>query len=369
VYALEADLFAECIPGGEARFPAMTAADSLGNAQALDRWRHAVGLGYPGETTERPTPTVSGLPLARREPCPMRYGALPGLGLPVARVVMGSPDDPNMAHAAVMFDDYFEQGGNAFDTAFAYGRGRPEKQLGHWIKSRGVRREVVVITKGGHTPYCTPRDLSLQLAESLERLGLDSVDVYLLHRDNPDVPVGEFIDVLNEHFRAGRMRLFGGSNWTRPRLDQAAAYAAEHGLEPMRVLSNHLSLARMVRAPWPGCLDCWDREWRTWLGERNMPVLCWSAQARGFFRPRPRLERLVECWHADDNFERLRRATELAEARGVAPNSVALAYVLAQPFPTFALIGPKTLDETRSSLEALSVELSPAELEWLNLET
>jgi predicted dehydrogenase/aryl-alcohol dehydrogenase-like predicted oxidoreductase len=368
VYTLEADLFAASIPTGTARYPAMTAADSLGNAQALDRWRRAIGLAYPGETSELPTPTVSGLPLERRQPCPMQYGALPGVGLTVARVVMGSPEEPNMAHAAVMFDDYFEQGGNAFDTAFAYGRGRPEQQLGHWIRSRGVRREVVVITKGGHTPYCTPRHVSLQLKESLERLGLDYVDVYLLHRDNLDVPVGEFVDVLNEHFHAGRIKLFGGSNWSRARLEQADAYAAKHGLEPTRVLSNQLSLARMVRAPWPGCLDCWDSEWRAWLGARQMPVLCWSAQARGFFRQRPRLERLVECWHAEDNFERLRRADELGRERGVAPNSIALAWVLAQPYPTFALIGPKTLDETRSSLEALTVELGPAELKWLNLE-
>jgi aryl-alcohol dehydrogenase-like predicted oxidoreductase len=134
------------------------------------------------------------------------------------------------------------------------------------------------------------------------------------------------------------------------------------------VVSNQLSLARMVREPWPGCLDCGGSEWRAWLTERQMPVLAWSAQARGFFRPRARLERLVESWHADDNFERRRRVTELALERGVAPNSIALAYVLAQPFPTFALIGPKTLDETRSSLEALTVRLSPAELAWLNLE-
>ena len=76
----------------------------------------------------------------------------------------------------------------------------------------------------------------------------------------------------------------------------------------------------------------------------------------------------MRCWYSDDNFLRLDRANALAQKRGVLPINIALAYVLAQPFPTFPLIGPRTLSETRTSLPGLSVELTPDEVRWLNLE-
>ena len=104
-----------------------------------------------------------------------------------------------------------------------------------------------------------------------------------------------------------------------------------------------------------------------------MPLLAWSSQARGFFagpaHPDDRSdEELVRCWYSEDNFRRLARAEELAKKRGVLPINIALAYVLAQPFPTFALIGPRTLAETRSAARGLEVELTTEEVRWLNLE-
>ena len=77
---------------------------------------------------------------------------------------------------------------------------------------------------------------------------------------------------------------------------------------------------------------------------------------------------MSRCWYSNDNFERLRRARELAIAYGVPTIAIALAYVLHQPFPTFPLIGPRQLSETRTSFEALDVTLSADELKWLNLE-
>ena len=100
--------------------------------------------------------------------------------------------------------------------------------------------------------------------------------------------------------------------------------------------------------------------------------MAWSSQARGFFvraHPNDRTDpELVRCWYSEENFLRLERTKELARKHGVLPVNIALAYVLSQPFPTFALIGPRTLAETRTSLPALDVELSPDELRWLNLE-
>ena len=76
----------------------------------------------------------------------------------------------------------------------------------------------------------------------------------------------------------------------------------------------------------------------------------------------------MRCWYSDDNFQRLERAGELARRRGVLPINIALAYVLCQPFPTFPLIGPRTLAETGASAPALDIDLTPDELRWLKLE-
>ena len=76
----------------------------------------------------------------------------------------------------------------------------------------------------------------------------------------------------------------------------------------------------------------------------------------------------MRSWYSEDNFARKERVVQLARERGVTPIAIALAYVLHQPFPTFALIGPRALSETRTSFEALGVELTPDEVRWLNLE-
>ena len=99
----------------------------------------------------------------------------------------------------------------------------------------------------------------------------------------------------------------------------------------------------------------------------------WSSQARGFFTGRAAPgdlsdPELVRCWYSEDNFQRLARVEQLAKERGVLPIAIALAWVLDQPFPTFPLIGPRSLSETRTSLPALEVNLTPQELAWLNLE-
>jgi aryl-alcohol dehydrogenase-like predicted oxidoreductase len=291
---------------------------------------------------------------------------------PVSRLVLGVDNQTDIGAASAIFDDFVGRGGNAFDTAFIYGNGVCEAVFGQWLHATGSREQFVVIGKGAHTPHCTPEALTAQLQVSLERLQTDVVDVYMLHRDNPDVPVGEFVDVLNAHARAGRMRAFGGSNWTLERVDAANRYAKERGLQGFSVLSNNFSLARMVDPPWGGCLSVADAPSRAWLMESGLTLLPWSSQARGFFvRADPddhddaELER---CWYSPDNFERLKRARTLAQERGVSAIQIALAYVLHQPFPTLPLIGPRNTSETAGSFAALEIMLTPEEVQWLNLE-
>ena len=370
-YGLEADATVAALRDGRADAPEMTSAETLATARTLDRWRAAIGLRYAFEAEDADIPPVRAATGAKTAPV-MQYGEIAGIDKRISRLVMGVDNQPDLAHASAVFDVYAEQGGNVFDTAYIYGDGDLERRLGRWIANRGIREEVVVITKGGHTPHCDPESVSRQLIESLERQGTDYADIYMLHRDNPDVPVGEFVDVLDEHARAGRIRVFGGSNWTPERIDEANAYALANGRQGFGVVSDHFGLAEAYDVPWAGCVHVTDDASRRWLEERQIPLLPWSSQARGFFTGRARPDdlsdpELVRCYYSDDNFERLRRAEQLGTERGVPTTAIALAYVLAQPFPTFPLFGPRTIEETRSSMRGLTVDLTPEEVAWLNL--
>ncbi len=375
-FAYEADVCGRAILAGhqQAESPAMTWDDTLGNLWTMDQWRAAIGLAYHQETPAcASTLTLTGEPLRKLADAPMVYGRIAHLGKPVARLVMGVDNQTSWPHASAVFDDYFQRGGNAFDTAHIYGQAK-STLLGQWIRARGVRDEVVLIAKGAHTPNCNPAALAEQLQEQLGWFGLDHADLYIMHRDNPDIPAGAFIDVLNEQVRAGRITAFGGSNWSIPRVEEANAYAKAKGLQGFSLVSNNLSLAEMVKPVWAGCVHAHDKASRDWFTRTQMTLLPWSSQARGFFVPsraRPDLiedRMLVDSWYSEDNFIRQARSIELAEKKGVEPINIALAWVLLQPFPVFPLIGPRQISETRSCMAALGVELTPAELAYLNLE-
>ncbi|MGY5764908.1 aldo/keto reductase [Brachybacterium sp. DNPG3] len=369
-YALEADAVAAAAGSGDV--PGWDLEASLGQARLLDSWRAQIGLQYAFETDDAAIPTVSGAPLRVADDAPMTYGEIPGIGKRVSRLVMGCDNQPDLAHASALYDAFFEAGGTTFDTAYIYGGGRHEALLGQWVANRGIREDVVVIMKGAHTPHCDPESISRQLLESLERQQTDYADLYMMHRDDPSIPVGEFVDAMDEQVRAGRIRAFGGSNCTPERIDAANAYARENGRQGFSLLSDHFGLAEAIDVPWAGCVHVTDPASKQWLEERQIPLFPWSSQARGFFAGRAHPEdrsdeELVRCFYTDGNFERLERARALADERGVPPTAIALAYVLAQPFPTFPLFGPRSIAEMRSSMQGLSVGLSPEQVAWLDL--
>ena len=170
-FTLEVDVFGDAALAGrtQATAPAMSWADSLGNIAALDAWRAQIGVVYDFEKQDGyPRVTIADRPLTIASKNPMRYGSLPNVNKKISRLVMGVDNQRVLPHAMVMFDAFFEKGGNAFDTAFIYGGGVMEPLLGQWMKIRNVRNEVVVIAKGGHTPECNPAAITRQLAKSLE---------------------------------------------------------------------------------------------------------------------------------------------------------------------------------------------------------
>ena len=315
----------------------------------------------------------------------MKYGSVPGIEKPVARIVQGTVmiKSEQQEQSFALLDEVFALGGTTFDTAHQYSGGDSERTFGRWVRDRGLREEVVVIGKGAHhnedRKRVTPFDITADLYDSLARLGFDYIDLYLLHRDDPSVPVGPIVEVLNEHLYEGRIHAFGGSNWMPERLSEANDYAEENGLTPFVASSPNLSLAVQAVEPWPDCVSIsGDEAARRWYEETRMPLFTWSSLAGGFFSGRftrdnldsfdRYLDRLcVKTYCNEENFGRLDRAVALAREKGLTVPQVALAYVLNQPLEVFALVGCNTGDEFGANMKAAEIELAPEELTWLEI--
>lgn len=312
----------------------------------------------------------------------MEYGRIEGLAKPVSRLVLGCggfrPDD--MDRVGGLLDAFAAAGGTALDTAFIYGRdGASERAVGQWLEGSGQRGRMVLITKGAHPdsewrPRVTAEVIGAELAQSLERLRTDHVDLYLLHRDDPASPVGPILECLNGHVEAGRMRAFGGSNWSPARLEEANAYAAAHGLRGFAASSPQLTLAIAHDPPHMGhSVVSHDREAMDWYRRTGLPLLAWTSQAGGFFSARanpddPESRRRYRRFDYEENWRRRERVWDLAGRLGCTPTQVALAWVLGQPGQMHAIIGSGSIAHLEDACGALGVRLSPQDLAWLALE-
>ncbi|EST52924.1 aldo/keto reductase [Brevibacillus panacihumi W25] len=312
---------------------------------------------------------------------------VPGLDKAVSRLILGTSGlstDPQAAFE--MLDTFVELGGNTLDTAHLYNRGASERMIGKWMQARQNRDQITIVDKGGHhfvaedgthdasVKRVNAKEITRDLMESLERLQVEYIDVYVLHRDDTSVPVSELMDMLEEHIQAGRIKRAGVSNWSYGRIEEANRYADQKGYKRLVLNSPSFSLAKANEPRWPGTVYI-DKDYENWHVRTQMPLFSWASQATGFFTGRfsPEVKTnadIVRVYYSQDNWERYRRAEALAKQKGsqYTPNHIALCYVLHQPFPTCAVIGPQTVAELRDCFTALQLSLSPDECKWLNLE-
>ncbi len=315
----------------------------------------------------------------------MQYGIVPGIEKPVSRIVQGTVmlSGEREAENFTLLDAAFEAGCTTFDTAHVYGGGECERVFGRWVKDRGLRDRIVLLGKGAHHGAAgkrvTPADITADLGESLDRLGMDYIDLYLLHRDDPSVPVGPIVETLHDLRKAGRIHAYGGSNWSARRIAEANQYARAHDLTPFAASSPHFSLAEQLEAPWEDCISITgadNAEQRAWYQERQFPIFCWSSLAGGWFSGRltrsneaaHRDTLYMRCYGSEDNWQRLERCAQLAGIKGCTITQIALAWVLNQPYAVFPLVAAYTPGEFQACAAALDLSLSPEECAWLNLE-
>ncbi len=288
-----------------------------------------------------------------------------------------------------VLDAFFEHGGSFIDTAHVYaawlprGAGASERTVGEWIRSTGVRDQIVLATKGGHPPLedmsrgrCGPEDLERDLEESLARLGLEGVDLYWLHRDDARRSVDDIVETLARFQQDGRINAYGGSNWTWERLAEAIAYARRRGLPTMAASQPGWALAdrREDTKPYP-CMLYLDEATRQRHIEASFPIVAYSAQATGWFGAENaawarkgfagHAPRGGDAYDTPENRQRLLRAIALAQRHDCTANQVALAYLLNQPFPVFPIIGTSRSEHVVEACEALDVVLTHEECEFL----
>jgi aryl-alcohol dehydrogenase-like predicted oxidoreductase len=276
-----------------------------------------------------------------------------------SRLVFGTVDLPDTAVAGRVLDRFHAGGGRALDVANVYRDGESARAVGRWLRERHGPDGVLLYAKGCHPPHCRPDLVAAEVDEARRLLGVDRIDVFILHRDDASRPVAEFADALLEQVAAGTIGAFGVSNWRVARLRELRDHLDGIGADGLVAFSNHFSLAEMVEAPWPGCLAVSKDELAA-LADARVQVLAWSSLAIGFFAGHD-----TPGWDTADNRARRERATALAEQLGVSPTAVALAYVFHQPDHVLPVVGTRSEAHVDEALGAERIRLAPEQLDWL----
>jgi aryl-alcohol dehydrogenase-like predicted oxidoreductase len=316
----------------------------------------------------------------------MKYSSIPYVKKPVSRLVLGTAirEMENKQTAYKLLDSIYELGVTTFDTAVQYGE--MESIFGGWVNARNLRDNVVIISKGAHPNQwrnrVTPYDILSDVHDSLAKLGTSYIDIYLLHRDDRNVPVGPIIEVLNQLHHEGKIGAFGGSNWTFERIKEANSYAQNHSLIPFTVSSPNFGLAEQVNDPWGGgCVSISgpnNTEARKWYVEENMPLFSYSSLARGLLSGKLKSSDHAKAAEVFDqptvigychpqNFKRLERVEILALQKGYSVAQISLAWLMNQELNTFALVSCENAELMKNNIEAFDIKLTQDELLWLDL--
>jgi len=261
-----------------------------------------------------------------------------------------------------------DKGINFFDTADVYSIGRSEEILGRALRDFAVRHEVVIATKvnGAMGPGANSGGLSRKhileaIDHSLKRLGTDYVDLYQIHRFDPQTPMEETMEALHDVVRAGKALYIGASSMYAWQFAEMNAIARERGWTPFASMQNYYNLVYREE----------EREMMNYCAFKGVAVIPWSPMARGYLAGsgvgpnaatvRGRTDPFsVTLGLGSDQDEAIRaRVVETARDLGVKPAVVALAWVLSKSYVTAPIIGASKAHHIDDALAALALKLDP----------
>ena len=285
-------------------------------------------------------------------------------GIGSAPAFFGQGESEHEAFA--IMDAAWERSITAFDTADAYGGGRSETTIGRWLASRGRRP---VITSKTYNPMAVGADHGLsrsrmerQIATSLERLGVDWIDLYLAHDFDAETPLAETVEAFESLVERGLIRAWGVSNFDARRLEATLAIA-----RPALVQNSYSLLERGdEREVLPLCIEhgiAYEAfsplagGWLTGKYRREEPA---PPGSRMTLRPEP-----YEHLRSGAVFDALDRLEREARERGAGRAALAIAWVLAQPGVTAVVVGPRRPEHLDAAIEAIEVSRLAQDLDEL----
>jgi 1-deoxyxylulose-5-phosphate synthase len=267
-----------------------------------------------------------------------------------------------------------EHGINFFDTADVYSTGVSEQILGRAVRDFARRDEVVIATKVFYPMSKAPNDRGLSrkhilsaIDASLQRLGTDYVDLYQIHRLDPDTPLEETLLALHDVVRAGKARYIGASSMWSWQFATALHIAERNGWTRFVSMQNHYNLVYREE----------EREMLPLCRAEGIGVIPWSPLARGFLAgnrrgadkgdtERARTDDFAHrLYYAESDFRIVDHVAALARERGVAPAQIALAWILHQPGITAPIVGASKAEQLEQAVGALDIALSPDDLRRL----
>jgi aryl-alcohol dehydrogenase (NADP+) len=268
-----------------------------------------------------------------------------------------------------------EAGINFFDTADVYSLGESERLTGLLLKEAGMRREHLAVATKVHQPMSeAPNDRGLSrkhildsIDRSLERLGMEYVDLYQVHRWDYHTPIEETLEALNDVVRAGKARYIGASSMFAWQFMKALHVSERRGWAKFVSMQNHYNLVyrEEEREMIPLCID------------QGIGLIPWSPMARGFFAAnrgrgtggataRARGDAFAEeLYYREPDFQVAGRVNEIAAARGVSGPQVALAWLLNKPHVCAPIIGASRIEYLDQAVAALDIRLSAEEIHRL----
>jgi len=311
----------------------------------------------------------------------MEYTTLGSTGIEVSRICLGcmSFGDPewrewvqgeSFGHELV--ERARELGINFFDTANMYSKGESERILGDALE--GHREESVIATKvffqmrecDRNSGGLSRKTIDQELSASLDRLGMDAVDLYQIHRWDYDTPIEETLRALTDAVRRGRVRHIGASSMWARQLAEALRVSDRLGLERFATMQNHYNLAYREE----------EREMLPLCEREGLGVIPWSPMARGYLT-RPHEEYMStkraetddyaqEHPYADNGGEEINeRVEQLAADRGVKMAQIALSWLLHKEWVDAPIVGASKIEHLEDAVEALEIDLSESDIEYL----
>ena len=313
----------------------------------------------------------------------MDYVRLGSSGLKVSRICLGAMTYGTPSWRPWVLDEAasrpfirhaLEHGITFFDTADMYSLGESERVLGRALKDFASREQVVVATKlfypigeGPNNRGLSRKHVMDAIDGSLRRLDVEYIDLYQIHRYDPQAPIEETLSALHDVVKAGKARYIGASSMAVWQFAKMLYVADRHGWTRFVSMQNHYNLVYREE----------EREMLPFCLEEGIGVIPWSPLARGFLAGNRRKEDLGDTTRAtsdefahrmyfkDPDFTVVDRVVQLAERRGVKPAQIALAWLLAQPGVTAPILGASRLSHIDAAVHAIDLRLTAEEARFI----